>query len=33
MVARKDKREELLKFIDKNAAFDQILKASPKRTV
>ena len=28
MAAKKDKREELLKFIDKNA-FDPILKASP----
>ena len=29
MPAKKDKREELLKFIDKNA-FDPILKTSPK---
>src|SRR5437870_5050034 len=30
MAEKKDKREELLKFIDKNA-FDPILKASPKK--
>jgi hypothetical protein len=30
MAAKKDKREELLNFIDKNA-FDPILKASPKK--
>jgi hypothetical protein len=30
MATKKDKREELLKYIDKNA-FDPILKASPKK--